>query len=53
MVEFTPMHTWHIGEENVVEYTLPVGFDEAESDWVGIFKVCIEIRRRFLQSFWI
>lgn len=33
------MHTWNIGETNVVEYTLPIGFEEAESDWVGIFKV--------------
>lgn len=43
MVEFTPMHTWNIGEENVVEYTLPLGFEEAESDWVGIFKVLFDI----------
>lgn len=38
-VEFTPMHTWQIGEENIVEYTLPNGFDEAGSDWIGIYKV--------------
>lgn len=51
-VEFTPMHTWNIGEENVVEYTMPLGFDEAESDWVGIFKVNFEflLRSHFILS---
>lgn len=39
IVEFTPLHTWQIGEENVVEYTLPFGFDEASSDWIGVYKV--------------
>lgn len=33
------MHIWEIGEENTIEYTLPLGFDEAGSDWVGIYKV--------------
>lgn len=39
MVEFAPLHIWKIGEENTIEYTLPLGFDEAGCDWVGIFKV--------------
>lgn len=39
IVEFKPLLTWHIGEENVIEYTLPNGFEEAGSDWVGIYKV--------------
>lgn len=39
MVDFTPLHTWHIGEENTIEYTLPSGFDEHSSDWIGIYKV--------------
>ncbi|XP_055317820.1 inositol polyphosphate 5-phosphatase K [Sitodiplosis mosellana] len=38
MVEFTPLHIWEIGEENNIEYTLPLGFDEMSSDWVGIYK---------------
>lgn len=41
IVEFTPLHTWQIGEENVIEYTLPVGFDEAACDWIGVYKVTI------------
>lgn len=40
MVEFTPLHVWQIGEENTIEYSLPTGFDEASSDWIGIYKVC-------------
>ncbi|XP_031634308.1 inositol polyphosphate 5-phosphatase K [Contarinia nasturtii] len=37
-VEFTPLHIWKIGEENTIEYKLPNGFDEAHSDWIGIYK---------------
>lgn len=37
-VEFTAFLTWHVGEETVVEYTLPTGFSEAEADWIGIYK---------------
>lgn len=43
MVEFKSVHIWQIGEENTVEYTLPSGFDEASSDWIGIYKVRINI----------
>lgn len=39
MVEFKPVHIWQIGEENTIEYMLPHGFDEASSDWIGIYKV--------------
>lgn len=39
MVEFAPFHTWQIGEENVVEYILPLGYDEGSCDWIGIYKV--------------
>lgn len=46
IVEFTPLHTWQIGEENVVEYTLPINFDEANSDWIGVYKVSIPIIRK-------
>lgn len=38
-VQFAPVHTWQVGEENTIEYYLPLGFDEHESDWIGIFKV--------------
>lgn len=41
MVEFTSLHVWQIGEENTIEYSLPSGFDEASSDWIGIYKVCL------------
>lgn len=44
MVEFTPLHIWNIGEENTVEYTLPTGFEEASSDWVGIYKVTMTLK---------
>lgn len=37
-VEFASIQLWQIGEENVVEYSLPIGFEEAGSDWIGIFK---------------
>lgn len=39
-VQFTPMQIWQINEENIVEYSLPLGFEEAGSDWIGIYKVC-------------
>lgn len=39
MVEFTPLHLWNIGDENTIEYTLPPGFVEESSDWIGIYKV--------------
>lgn len=38
-VEFAPIHIWYTGEENLVEYILPDDFEEASSDWIGIFKV--------------
>lgn len=39
VVDFSPVHIWQIGEENNVEYTLPFGYEEAENDWIGIYKV--------------
>lgn len=39
IVEFTPLQLWNIGEENTIEYVLPSGFEEASSDWIGIYKV--------------
>lgn len=45
MVDFTPLHTWHIGEENTIEYNLPSGFDEHSSDWIGIYKVTTPLFR--------
>lgn len=38
-VEFSTIQIWQINEENIVEYSLPLGFEEAGSDWIGIFKV--------------
>lgn len=38
-VEFMPIQIWQINEENIVEYSLPLGFEEAGSDWIGIYKV--------------
>lgn len=40
-IEFTPIPCWDIGEENVVEYTLPDNFEELGSDWIGIYEVYI------------
>lgn len=42
-MEFSPVTIWQIGEENVVEYTLPFGYEEAENDWIGVYKVHIHI----------
>lgn len=41
MVEFKSINLWTVGEENIVEYILPPGFDELEADWIGIYKVRI------------
>lgn len=39
IVDFSPINIWQIGEDNVIEYTLPVGYVEAENDWIGVYKV--------------
>lgn len=39
IVDFSPVPLWQIGEENVIEYTLPHGYEEAGNDWIGIYKV--------------
>lgn len=39
LIEFSYIPLWHIGEENVIEYTIPDGFDEHDgTDWIGIYK---------------
>lgn len=38
-VEFASIQIWQINEENIVEYSLPIGFEEGGSDWIGIYKV--------------
>lgn len=38
-VDFSPINIWQIGEDNVIEYTLPFGYEEAENDWIGVYKV--------------
>jgi hypothetical protein len=35
------MKIWRMGEENIVEYFLPVKFEKAAADWVGVYKVSI------------
>lgn len=39
IVDFSPINIWQIGEDNVIEYTLPFGYEEAENDWIGVYKV--------------
>lgn len=39
IVDFSPVNIWQIGEDNIIEYTLPFGYEEAENDWIGVFKV--------------
>lgn len=39
IVDFSPINIWQIGEENTIEYTLPFGYEEAENDWIGVYKV--------------
>lgn len=39
VAEFMPITIWSVGEENLVTYVLPPGFEEKEADWIGIFKV--------------
>lgn len=41
IVDFSAISLWQIGEENVIEYTLPNGYEEAENDWIGVYKVKI------------
>lgn len=38
-IEFSPILLWQIGENNKIEYTVPTGYEEAESDWIGVYKV--------------
>lgn len=38
-VDFSPINIWQIGEDNIIEYTLPFGYEEAENDWIGVYKV--------------
>lgn len=38
-VTFNVIPIWTVGDENVVAYTLPAGFEEQEADWIGIYKV--------------
>lgn len=44
IVDFSPINIWQIGEENVIEYTLPFGYEEAENDWIGVYKVSFDFR---------
>lgn len=46
IVDFSPINIWQIGEENVIEYTLPFGYVEAENDWIGVYKV----KKSFLKN---
>lgn len=39
IVDFSPIQIWQIGEDNTIEYTLPIGYEEAENDWIGVYKV--------------
>ncbi len=39
IVDFSPINIWQIGEDNTIEYTLPFGYEEAENDWIGVYKV--------------
>lgn len=42
IVDFSPINIWQIGEENIIEYTLPFGYEEAENDWIGVYKVLLK-----------
>lgn len=41
-IEFSPVQLWQIGEDNKIEYTVPHGYEEAESDWIGVYKVMLQ-----------
>lgn len=41
IVEFSTVALWLIGEDNTIEYTLPFGYEEAENDWIGVFRASI------------
>lgn len=41
IIEFTPIPILMIGDDNIIEYCIPTGFEEAGSDWVGIYRVWI------------
>lgn len=38
-VDFKPIEVWHVGQEMVIEFTLPADYEEGGGDWIGIFKV--------------
>lgn len=39
VIEFTPIPILMIGDDNIIEYCIPSGFEEAGSDWIGIYRV--------------
>jgi SKICH domain len=39
VVEFGTISVWSNGEENAIEYFLPVTYEEEDADWIGVYKV--------------
>ncbi|XP_058464325.1 phosphatidylinositol 4,5-bisphosphate 5-phosphatase A isoform X7 [Malaya genurostris] len=37
-IVFKPIELWSVGEPNKIEYTIPAGFEESSSDWIGIYR---------------
>lgn len=44
MVTFLPVENWVIGDDNVIKYVMPFDLEDAGNDWVGVFKVSVEMR---------
>lgn len=43
-IKFLPFNVYNNSEENVVEYVLPANYEDAGADWIGVFKVRMEIK---------
>lgn len=37
-IEFSYIPKWLIGEENIIEYTMPSDYEEQSGDWIGVYK---------------
>lgn len=44
-IMFKPIELWLVGEPNTIEYVIPAGFEEGNADWIGIYRVRLNLSR--------
>lgn len=37
LIKFSHINMWYLGNENLIEYTIPNGYEEKDGDWIGIY----------------